>query len=352
MYDDMNSNNTTFFNMVNNESVTNTFAENLFNISPLYDAFLPSPLDTMDESTYPLENVLGGDFTLYPEENDPEEQSGPQSSSTHPQQTLAESPNSSWSQEDALGSPAIPPLSSGHSEDQGNPSPIEDLNALAERRLRENDGGKRRRKLSASNPTKRSRVEKKAAPERKSGIRRPRKPTFFCRWKECQASFTRQREFEMHMGKHEKPLFFCDICQQLLTRKDNRKKHDESKRHRENLQAHQANLANSPVLSSTTASSCSSPPNLSSDSLGSYPSPTPSPTVSISSSLEDLPLFINQPLYPDVGNQHIIADLSLDTEAKVLMLQAKIAAIGKNAEALDFEIREVLQEMEIIRREA
>ncbi|KAF3198650.1 hypothetical protein TWF106_007687 [Orbilia oligospora] len=344
----------------------------------------------MDESpTYP--NVLAVDFPLYSDGNDLEEHLSLQSSPEVPQgtqNTPAESPDSFWSsEEDAIGSPIHSPVTPGHLEEQGSLRATEDLNALAARRLREDDGGKRRRKLSAATPTKRSGVAKKAAPEPKKKIRRPRTASLFCRWEGCGAAFTRQREFEMHMGKHEKPLFFCDICQQLLTRKDNRKKHDESKRHNDNLRARQANLANSPVLppaaaatttttttaaaantttANTTAvtattgaaSSFSSSPALSSfGSPESYPSSTSSPTVSISSSipyLEDTALFLDQySMYPDILDQHIIADFSsFDTEAKMLMLHAKIAAIGKNAEALDVEIREVLQEMGTIRREA
>ncbi|EGX45201.1 hypothetical protein AOL_s00173g302 [Orbilia oligospora ATCC 24927] len=370
-----------------------SFTDNFFGTSFSFDGTLLSPLDIMDESpTYP--NLLGGDFTLYSDGNDPEEHFSLQSSpevSQGIQNTPAESPDSPWShEEDAIGSPILSPLTSGHLEEQGSLRPTEDLNALAARRLREDDGGKRRRKLSAATPAKRSRVEKKTAPEPKSRIRRPRKASFFCGWEGCKASFTRQREFEMHMGKHEKPLFFCDICQQLLTRKDNRKKHDESKRHNDNLLAHQANPANSPLLppaanttattttntntntitanittttanitaaTTSAASPFSSSPLSPFGSLESYPSPTSSPTVSTSSSppyLEDTPLFLSHySIYPDLLNQPIITDLSsFDTEAKMLMLHAKIAAIGKNAEALDVEIREVLQEMGTIRREA
>ncbi|KAF3192999.1 hypothetical protein TWF225_010858 [Orbilia oligospora] len=357
-----------------------SFPESFFNTSFLFNNTMLSPFGIMDESpTYP--NLLGGDFTLFSDGNDPEEHLSLPSSHEAPQgiqNTPAESPDSPWSlEEDAIGSPIPSPLTSGHLEEQGNLRPTEDLNALAARRLREDDGGKRRRKLSAAIPAKRSRVEKKAAPESKNRIRRPRKASFFCGWEGCKATFTRQREFEMHMGKHEKPLFFCDICQQLLTRKDNRKKHDESKRHNDNLRAQQANLASSPVLppaattttnitttANTTAATTgaassfsSSSPLSSFGSLESYPSSTSSPTVSTSSSppyLEDTPPFLNQySIYPDLLNQHIITDLSsFDTEAKMLMLHAKIAAIGKNAEALDVEIREVLQEMGTIRREA
>ncbi|KAF3208739.1 hypothetical protein TWF191_000598 [Orbilia oligospora] len=300
----------------------------------------------MDESpTYP--NVLAVDFPLYSDGNDLEEHLSLQSSPEVPQgtqNTPAESPDSFWSsEEDAIGSPIHSPVTPGHLEEQGSLRATEDLNALAARRLREDDGGKRRRKLSAATPTKRSGVAKKAAPEPKKKIRRPRTASLFCRWEGCGAAFTRQREFEMHMGKHEKPLFFCDICQQLLTRKDNRKKHDESKRHNDNLRA-PSSFSSSPALSSF-------------GSPESYPSSTSSPTVSISSSipyLEDTALFLDQySMYPDILDQHIIADFSsFDTEAKMLMLHAKIAAIGKNAEALDVEIREVLQEMGTIRREA
>lgn len=350
-FNNLNANNT-FFNLANNQPVAMHFSETILNDPvPLYDGVVPGPSDTTNQ----YQNVLGCDFTLYSEEDNLEEQFGLQYPSEHltgTTETPAESPCSSWSHEDALGSPLLSSSASRNSEDRGSLSPAaEDLNALAERRLKEDDGGKRRRKLSISTLAKRSRVQK-AVPERKTGIRRPRKPSFFCRWEGCMASFTRQREFEMHMGKHEKPLFFCDVCQQLLTRKDNRRKHDDSKRHR-------ANLANSPVLSSpppsfSSSSSSSSPP---SGPSGFHFSSNPSPTVSASSSLpciEGTPLLLDQlSLYPHVGNQHTVTDfLPLNTEAKMLMLQAKIAALGEKHEALNFEIKEVMQEMETIRREA
>ncbi|KAF3312369.1 hypothetical protein TWF173_007345 [Orbilia oligospora] len=61
------------------QSVAMTFTENVFGTSYFLDNTLLSPLDIMDESpTYP--NLLGGDFTLYSDGNDPEEHFSLQSS--------------------------------------------------------------------------------------------------------------------------------------------------------------------------------------------------------------------------------------------------------------------------------
>ncbi|KAK6530662.1 hypothetical protein TWF281_007501 [Arthrobotrys megalospora] len=310
---------------------------------------------SLEHPRYQEPITIGHDFLLYPDE-DMEEPLGLQCVTQNPTTSnsyLSASPDSFSGLEDALGSPIMSSVASGRSQSpQPTSSPAEDLNALAERRLREDDEGKRRRKLSAST-TKRPRVQKKTASERrKTGIKRPRQPSLFCRWEGCGKTFTRQREFEMHMGKHEKPLFSCEICGQLLTRKDNRKKHDESKRHRENLAALQAKLANSPAHSSSSSSSSSS-----SGSSASHPSSNPSPTVSTSSSLTYFeatpPLFDQLPPHPVVGNQHTLSDfLPFNTQDKMLILQAKIAALGERHEALNSELREVMQEMETIRREA
>ncbi|KAK6337595.1 hypothetical protein TWF730_002990 [Orbilia blumenaviensis] len=317
-----------------------------FNSIPPCDATAPGPLDLGQSLQFQYSPVNSGcDFTLFSEEDSKEESLSlqcPLKTPTSPGSYPTNSPDSFFSSEDAPGSPSVLGLSGGSNR---STSPAESLNALAERRLREDDGGRRRRKLSTVTPAKPARVEKKAPTERrKTKIKRPRQPSLFCRWEKCGASFTRQRDFEMHMGKHEKPLFFCEICDQLLTRKDNRRKHDSSKRHKENLAASQAKLANSPVLSPPSGSSgCRSSSDL-------------SPTVSTSSSLSYLecaPLLFDYPHpQPFLTNQCTVTNvLPLNTEVKMLMLQAKITALGEKHEALNSELREVMQEMETMRRE-
>ncbi|KAK6500439.1 hypothetical protein TWF481_010783 [Arthrobotrys musiformis] len=328
---------------------------------PLFDGIIPGSLETMDQTTpYGYPEMSFGDFTLFAEDEDMDQfgQFSEQPPAAGPHNT--DSPL--WTHEDALGTPVASSPASAHLEDQGRG---EDLNALARRRLQENDEGKRRRKLSASNPVNGSRVQKKssqaqkkgsqvqkrAAPERK--IRRPRKPSLFCHWEGCGASFTRQREFEMHMGKHEKPLFYCEVCSQLLTRKDNRRKHDDSQRHKDNVAASKANLANSPVPSSDSSSSPSSLSSPSSSSSGPIFSSNPSPVVSASTSssyTDSLPLFLLDqiPQYLDVGGQTNISsnfEEKISTEEKMSILQAKMAVISSLVYETNFEMKELMQEM-------
>ncbi|EWC48918.1 hypothetical protein DRE_00223 [Drechslerella stenobrocha 248] len=112
-----------------------------------------------------------------------------------------------------------------------HPEPIDDINQLAKQRMLENDEGKSRRKASP----KGRRSPGDGESDTGSTGTRPRKPQYSCKFAGCNQSFTRKRKFEMHMGDHEKPLFYCKLCNKLSTRKDNYKVHMKSQKHQQNV---------------------------------------------------------------------------------------------------------------------
>ncbi|KAF3910704.1 hypothetical protein ABW21_db0207884 [Orbilia brochopaga] len=109
--------------------------------------------------------------------------------------------------------------------------------------MQESDEGYYRRKTSTTTVSKKRKLsqcsdeppEVEERPSKKpTGIKRPRKPKYICdeAGLGCDATFTRKRNFEMHMGKvHNKPLYPCKICKSMGTRGDNAKGHYKSPKH-------------------------------------------------------------------------------------------------------------------------